>query len=478
MRYYIKVLGILGLMAVSGSPVWAQQEPHKETNRDLETLIHRLDVQKKRIEAFERELDRRQSGEPPIRAARFEADLPDFRRERRDPIIDPAVPGWITRDLELQADVTVGYFASFPDDHAYRGNPRRRVPALDPEHQHTAIYAVHLGATKRLSDEWMAGFRLATTQGDATDQFVTAGAYWQEQPVGIDRAWIAWRPKAVEGIEIVAGKFENPFVTTSMIWDDEISPEGVAESWRPEVDGPWKPFVTLAQLIAEEQARGTDIACLAWQTGFDWRVRDDVNWRLAATFYDWHGFDDAPRRGLDGAPPPAAVFPAGSQTTLYGNTVVLRRNAAGAFDVYYDTGGFDIVNITTMLSFEVPVGDRTIPVEPFFDIAWNEHDDTIGGHHDTNDAHSVGVRVGSIDKPGDMEFYYKYARIEANAVLGRFADADFGFANRQGHALSLGYRVNDGVSIVGSLWMTKPIYDPFHTETLTPSVELDVVFEY
>ena len=38
--------------------------------------------------------------------------------------------------------------------------------------------------------------------------------------------------KGFPGFTFTGGRMPNPFVTTSMVWDDDINPEGLAEQWK------------------------------------------------------------------------------------------------------------------------------------------------------------------------------------------------------------------------------------------------------
>ncbi|MFW5799054.1 MAG: putative porin, partial [Planctomycetota bacterium] len=439
--------------------------------------------------------------EQPVSEARllqFEKELLEIRNQlsQHPQENGDLMPGWCTKDLCFEAEITVSYFGSYVDDRAYTGGADgilRRQPANDSTYVHQMLYALKFGFSKTFGNEWEAGFTIGSTVGNGNDGFILIGGpgngngqpYFGEDELGIYKAYIKYTPECVPGLTVVGGKFENPLTTTDLVWDAEITPEGLAQQYEFQTDGNFKPYVTMAQLIAREQGNDRDLHCFAWQVGFALeRIADAVDWNVAFTFYDWDGFEDAPRLGL-GAPGAANLWPLGTRTqTLFGNTISLRRSDGL---VYYDVGDFSILNLLNKADFDLTVGETVIPTSMYLDLAWNA--DTANtafnafngqpiGRRNDRFAWALGLTLGGLEKKGSMEFGYKYASIEPNAIVGAMGDQDFGYSNTRGHSAWLGYQVHDNISLVGTVWVTEPIYDLDHTQTVTPSFEFDVIFTY
>jgi len=111
---------------------------------------------------------------------------------------------------------------------------------------------VRLGAERTIGDDFLIGFRIATSQastfgGDAGNSrgddftrtfasdprsaWVTLGSYFAPKGVFIDRAYIKWAPHLVDGLVLELGKMPNFFTSSEfsgdiMVWDPDISPEG------------------------------------------------------------------------------------------------------------------------------------------------------------------------------------------------------------------------------------------------------------
>ena len=48
--------------------------------------------------------------------------------------------------------------------------------------------------------------------------------------IGVGQAYLGY--KGMRDLTLIAGKMANPLVTSSMVWDGDINPEGLAEQWK------------------------------------------------------------------------------------------------------------------------------------------------------------------------------------------------------------------------------------------------------
>ena len=497
-----RIVLVLLCVAVCGSWVWADEAA---LERKIDLLTQKLEAQQKHLGELSARLNDADNPVFRARVLNYEKEMLKLRNELRQGAGD--VGGWFS-DLDFYGKLRIRYELATGDDRAYRGTTAggvldglpTRFKGLDDANRSRVQYLLSFGFTKKFGDDWEAGFGLASTVGDATTRNTTLDGYFAEDPVGIDRAWIKWHPKSIKGLEgltIVAGKFENPFVHTDMTWDSDASPEGFGEifEFKSESLGNFVPYIALGQLIADEVANAADTHCLAYQLGFNWDIDNDTFKKLtfAFTIYDWDGFEDSLNNQLAGTVALANLWPNGTRViTVAGNTVSIRRDS-GTVQAYFDAGDFNIFNFTTKMELEVPFGDKTIPVNPYIDIAWNEAqaDNAFGanpgaatsgltnlGNRNLNDAIAVGVAVGKAKEKGDLEFKYKYAHIEANSIVGVVSDSTFGGANREGHVFGVQYMVHDNVSIGGNMYFVEDIYSLDHSNAEEPIFQFDVVVKF
>ncbi|HEX3558833.1 MAG TPA: putative porin [Pyrinomonadaceae bacterium] len=89
-----------------------------------------------------------------------------------------------------------------------------------------------LGVRGRVTDEFEWGLRLATGSfADMTSTNQTLTDFFTRKPFALDQAYITYKPKALPGFQIQAGKFETPWTRTELTWDNDISTEGLSESY-------------------------------------------------------------------------------------------------------------------------------------------------------------------------------------------------------------------------------------------------------
>ena len=101
---------------------------------------------------------------------------------------------------------------------------------------------------------------------------------------------------------------------------------------------------------------------------------------------------------------------------------------------------FDILQVYNALDFKI----KDLPVRIFSDFAVNLADRTPDPL-DRNNAYEYGLKVGNAKKKGDWETGYYYAYVEPNAVVGAFAESDFGagHADKRGSVTYLRYGLTD-----------------------------------
>ncbi len=443
----------LWIVALLVLPMQAMAE---ESGDAVKLLLQKLDKQSQRIESLEKKLSEQDRMDEEARMEALVADLRSMRDELRSTGGGDLVPGWLT-DLDFYADVRISYRGDFSSDDDVASRNRQ-------------LMRLRFGFRKTLGTDWSAGFGIASTLGNATTQSLTATGYFAEQAMGIDQAWIAWHPQGkLTGLKIMGGKFINPLVHTSLTWDPYVRPEGLFESYTMPLgkDKRFTVFANMAQYIASEQAAANDVLCFAYQGGFDWEIAGAV-WTSAVTLYDWNTFQETTTAQY-------GALAAG------GNTTAIKPWRAVGNQVFRDAGDFNIVNLTNIVKFNVPVGEAIVPVQPFVDFVYNFHDDTITGQRGLTSGVLAGVLVGSVKKKGDMRLSYRYAYVEPNAVHGFFSHAlVFGATgtNYEGHEIGLAYKVEDNVTLSGTFTFQDPVFDPTHTVPQRQNFQFDVVFSY
>jgi hypothetical protein len=98
--------------------------------------------------------------------------------------------------------------------------------------RHRLRVRARFGVRGRVGDEFEWGLRFSTgTYADVTSTNQTLTDFFTRKPVGLDQMYLTYRPKALPGFQVQAGKFEAPWTHTELTWDNDISVEGLAESY-------------------------------------------------------------------------------------------------------------------------------------------------------------------------------------------------------------------------------------------------------
>jgi len=182
-------------------------------------------------------------------------------------------------------------------------------------------FSFRAGLRGEAYDDFYYGFRLDTA-ANPRSPWVTFGSSASGTPYqgpfgkstgGIDvgQLYLGWRP--ADWIDLTAGKMPQPLYTTSMVWDSDYQPEGLAEHFKYKV-GDADLFANFGQFIYEDTnptdtspgyfgignlypsqngSSSSPVFLLAWQLGVKYQLTDDVSFKIAPALYNYtgHGAD-------------------------------------------------------------------------------------------------------------------------------------------------------------------------------------------
>jgi hypothetical protein len=338
-------------------------------------------------------------------------------------------------------------------------------------------YRLRLGLRGTLTDDWFFGVRLETSQSArstnvtfADDTSTTSGGGGGPFAKGSDgisvgQAYFGY--KGFQDITLTVGRMPNPLVTTFMVWDGDINPEGLAEQWKHTFtcgegggdaetemasytkDGTALPakkkkadnsklkidiFANFAQFIYDdastenpigpspERIPNTDAFLLAWQVGAKFSFPHNLYAQIAPTFYNYTGAGDTFNTFFRG------------DSTAQNNTGV---NSLLVFDIPAEVGW--------------KLGE--LPMRLFADFAVNlDADDraAAAGHPNKGDqryAYQIGVGIGQLKKKGEWQLNVFYQRQDQYSLDPNLIDTEFWDTklNLEGVGVTLGYMLSDAV---------------------------------
>lgn len=382
---------------------------------------------------------------------------------------------------------------------------------------------VRLGIRAQIADWISADLRLATGAGASpvsTNQTLGADGSGNYQ-FWLDRASIRLTPTA--GVNIDFGRFENPFWTSDLVYDNDLNFDGAAISASRDLSdrfaifgaaGAFPVFNTdlnfgsrnAPALVGGGGAYPSkDKYLLAAQAGVEFRPAERIHFRLASGYFHYDGVQgefSSPCRWDQDVCDTDATRPAFQQ---FGNTMFAIRNISPDPSVppgtspelqYFGLASeFEMVNIRGQVEYRLSdrIGvrfDGDLVRNLAFDrsaiapLAQNNFAPVIGttgGQFDGGDTGwqvrlAVGdLGLGLVDgdwttERGGWSAHIAYRHLESDAVIDGFADSDFGLGgtNAKGWIAGAHYGVAQN-TILGARWMSTD-------EVAGPPLSVDRIF--
>ncbi|MFZ4593016.1 MAG: putative porin [Verrucomicrobiaceae bacterium] len=182
---------------------------------------------------------------------------------------------------------------------------------VDQERQRTR-FRLRLGADINLESGWTAGIRLGTgdtnspVSGNQTFGLASQGqgGNFSKYAVWIDRAFLKYEVSGEpdSNLALQVGRFDNPFMSTTLIFSEDLGFDGFAFKGRHEIADGFVPFLTGGifpifntdlnfSSNAPAKFESTDKWLYAGQVGVDWKVTDDVQLKAAVAYYHFDGVE-------------------------------------------------------------------------------------------------------------------------------------------------------------------------------------------
>jgi hypothetical protein len=363
-------------------------------------------------------------------------------------------------ELELFGDVRLRY--------EYRGG---RLPGDDPNTQppghpndwyekERERYRLRLGLRGTVLDDWFFGVRLETSSSARSTNVTMGGDAGNgngpfnkgDDGIAVGQAYLGY--KGFPGTTLTGGRFAIPFVTTSLVWDNDINVEGLAEQW--------KHTFTIGGGEAAPASCSKGGKNVAPPTPPEPLVKIDVFANFGQFVYD----DSNPTNPIGARP--VQTQPIGGETQLIPNTnaFLLGWQVGAKFDfphilyfqlaptLYNYTGdGKDFSIHFSGIPAEIGWQVGKIPMRIFGDFATNfDADDraTAAGHPGKGGdryAYEIGLGIGQLKKKRDWQIRAWWQHTDQFAVDPNLVDSDIfdSRVNLEGVAVQAGYMLADAI---------------------------------
>jgi hypothetical protein len=378
--------------------------------------------------------------------------------------------------LKLYGDLRLRYQYEDKDQQLFIPDGTRKTVQRDPSgaQQSRWRFRLRLGAEITLTDQWSAGFELSTQKAsDSGNQTFENG--FDDYDIFISKAFLRWDPN--KAFTFIGGKFTNPFYTTDLVWDADITPNGIAEIIRfdqlfggePEEEAYSKDGKTVASKAVKSE-RNWELSLIAGQFIFDDNNENNFDNDESTDSYVFETQLVGSYKFGNGVKVTAApgwlVENAGSVTGATNNNPFndspTVSGATRNINLLLFPGdvSFKLADTKTKFywdfSYNIEGRKRT---EDIFNLvslrngSGEQSDDDIADPNDFDKKHSqqddfaylVGIQFGENKKAGDWSFRTDWRQTGIAAVDPNLNDSDFaaGELNTRGIKLGLAYNFTD-----------------------------------
>ncbi len=332
------------------------------------------------------------------------------------------------------------------------------------EDQNRLRLRARFGFDTDLGSGWSASLRLAS---GSTGQVVattnqTLGTYGEGYTVTFSQAMLRWTGESSTGRQIFtgyAGRFENPWLSTDLIWYNDLTFEGVISNYRLNLssdnDHRKDVFLTLGALpltsFSPFDSDQTDQQkwLLAGQLGLDFTTENESRVRFGAAYYDYShivGQLNALDSTLYDWTAPAFV--------QKGNTMFQISNTLDpTVNLFALAADYRIVDLISVIDLHVlPRYSVGWVLEALKNVGYNSEEvsERFGSYVAArNKGYRADINFGSSIPPqfGAWRASVGYRYLERDAVLDAFNDEDFhlGGTDAKGYTLMFDFDFNPHV---------------------------------
>ena len=306
---------------------------------------------------------------------------------------------------------------------------------------------LRVGLEAELGYGWSLGARLTTgTLRDAVSTNQTLGTYAGRYTTGFDLGYLKWYHNSATGRHVVnawGGRIPNPWLSTDLVWDPDLTFEGVAANYRFGLmrDDPYShyAFLTLGAFPLQEVELSTkDKWLYGGQLGFEWKFTGGSRLRFGAAYYQYDnikGVDNILDGNLNDFTAP--------QWVQKGNSLIdIRNDADTSTQLLALAADYHIANATLNFDYRVSPGYRVALSADYAKNIGFKDEDVLAlnakcltvfcyriAHTDKarTNGYETELNFGSVqmDHGGAWRTYFGYRYVEADAVLDAFTDSDF-----------------------------------------------------
>ena len=403
-------------------------------------------------------------------------------------------------------------FAKLNNNGPYDVNPNSSTslpPLLNTREDRTNQFRLRarLGMKAVISPEWTAGIRIGTgSDNNPVSTTQNLGGGFAKKDIWLDQGYLNWKP--TDELTLTGGRFANPFMSTDMLYSNDLNFDGVAAIFDHKLNRDWGVFGTVGAFPVDytndtstsngfDKEESDNKWLYGAQLGAKWAINSNNRLKGALAYYrfdDIQGQRSSPCEPWAGAP---GCDTDGSRAAFMqkGNSVFLLRditpNPANPTTTPQPqfvglASEFNLLDLNLVWDADLPEDFKLRSQGNYIhNLGYDEGDmrkraegqivnnlDSNGDIESGANAWMVQFTLGNaldLKKQGDWNMFAGYKYIQPDALPDGFNDSSFhlGGTNAKGYFLGGNYGLAKNVYATGRWLSTEAVYGaPFDIDVL------------
>lgn len=403
-------------------------------------------------------------------------------------------------------------FAKLNNNGPYDVNPNSSTslpPLLNTREDRTNQFRIRarLGMKAVISPEWTAGIRIGTgSDNNPVSTTQNLGGGFAKKDIWLDQGYLNWKP--TDELTLTGGRFANPFMSTDMLYSNDLNFDGVAAIFDHKLNRDWGVFGTVGAFPVDytndtstsngfDKEESDNKWLYGAQLGAKWAINSNNRLKGALAYYrfdDIQGQRSSPCEPWAGAP---GCDTDGTRAAFMqkGNSVFLLRditpNPANPTTTPQPqfvglASEFNLLDLNLVWDADLPQDFKLRSQGNYIhNLGYDEGDmrKRSGGQIVNNlnsngeiesgaNAWMVQFTLGNaldLKKQGDWNMFAGYKYIQPDALPDGFNDSSFhlGGTNAKGYFLGGNYGLAKNVYATGRWLSTEAVYGaPFDIDVL------------
>ena len=403
-------------------------------------------------------------------------------------------------------------FAKLNNNGPYDVNPNSSTalpPLLNTREDRENLFRLRarLGMKAEISPQWTAGIRIGTgSDNNPVSTTQNLGGGFAKKDIWLDQGYLNWKP--TDELTLTGGRFANPFMSTDMLYSNDLNFDGVAAIFDHKLNRDWGVFGTVGAFPVDytndtstsngfDKEESDNKWLYGAQLGAKWAINSNNRLKGALAYYrfdDIQGQRSSPCAPWAGAP---GCDTDGTRAAFMqkGNSVFLLRditpNPANPTTTPQPqfvglASEFNLLDLNLVWDADLPQDFKLRSQGNYIhNLGYDEGDmrkrsegqivnnlNSNGEIQSGANAWMVQFTLGNaldLKKQGDWNLFAGYKYIQPDALPDGFNDSSFhlGGTNAKGYILGGNYGLAKNVYATGRWMSTEAVYGaPFDIDVL------------